>query len=364
MKVVSVSTPIKRSGRVQQVEGLFDVPPSERADLEWEIPDELIELTGSEKFNIGLVVGPSGSGKTTIARDLWPDHYVREFEWPNDRAVVDAIDGPIREVVKALTAVGFGSPPAWLRPFRVLSTGEQFRATVARALIERDAVVLDEFTSVVDRQVAKVGSHAVQKAVRRADKSLIAVTCHYDVIDWLQPDWLYRPDTGEFTRRSLQRRPSVDIQVRRVSREAWSVFRRHHYLSADLHVAAHCVGGFVGDECVAFNAYYKFPHPRAKDIMVSSRTVVLPDWQGLGIGARLTEFVGQLLHDEGYRYRATLAHPALIAARRKSPRWEEIGGPGNAPHNRPSRSKKPKRLIKQHASSRKLATRTFEYVPI
>lgn len=354
---VHVSTPIHRSGRVQQIEGLFDVPPSARADLTWTVPDEVLRLDFD--WNVGLVVGPSGSGKTTVARRLWADEYVEPFEWRGDRAVVDDIDAPIKDTVKMLTAVGFGSPPAWLRPYSVLSTGEQFRATVARALLERDRLVMDEFTSVVDRQVAKVGSHAIQKAVRRSGKHLIAATCHFDVIDWLQPDWLYRPDTGEFTRRCLQRRPSIGLEVRRVSREAWATFRRHHYLSADLHVAARCVGGFVDSECVAFNAYYKFPHPRAKDIMVSSRTVVLPDWQGLGIGARLTEFVGQMLHDEGLRYRATLAHPALIAARRHSERWREV-----AAQNKPSRSRKPKRLNKQHASSRKLATRTFEYVPI
>jgi ABC-type ATPase with predicted acetyltransferase domain len=35
---------------------------------------------------------------------------------------------------------------------------------------------VDEFTSVVDRQVAKVASHTVQKAVRRQSRQLVAVT--------------------------------------------------------------------------------------------------------------------------------------------------------------------------------------------
>ena len=362
---VEVHTEVERTGRVRQVEGMFDVPPAERAELSWEIPDGLVALARGEdhdtpEWSIGLVVGPSGSGKTTIARNLWPDRVFVAFEWPERGAVVDAIDGPIKEVVQALTAVGFGSPPAWLRPYSTLSTGERFRASVARALVEREDPVIDEFTSVVDRQVAQVASHAIQKAVRRRGSRLIAVTCHYDVIEWLQPDWVFRPDHGELEWRRLQPHPKLDLEVRRVSREAWPAFRRHHYLSGDLHVAAKCVGAFTPEqECVAFCAYYRFPHARAKDIMVNHRTVVLPDYQGLGIGGRLDDFVGQMLAGEGDRFRTTLAHPALIHYFKRSPRWELVSG-----GNLPSRSRKPKRLVKQHASSRKLATKTFEYVPL
>ncbi len=69
-------------------------------------------------------------------------------------------------------------------------------------------VVFDEFTSVVDREVAKVGSYAVSKAVRRQPgKQFIAVTCHYDVVDWLEPDWVFCTDTMEFDRKKEAGRP-------------------------------------------------------------------------------------------------------------------------------------------------------------
>ena len=64
----------------------------------------------------------------------------------------------------------------WLRPFHVLSNGEQFRATIARALAEsakgRELVVIDEFTSVVDRTVAQIGSAAIAKTIRRRHVAL------------------------------------------------------------------------------------------------------------------------------------------------------------------------------------------------
>jgi ABC-type ATPase with predicted acetyltransferase domain len=87
-----------------------------------------------------------------------------------------------------------------LRPFRVLSNGEQFRVTIARALAEQpELLVFDEFTSVVDRNVAKVASAAIAKAVRRRKQKFIAVSCHHDIIEWLQPDWIYEPAGDQLT---------------------------------------------------------------------------------------------------------------------------------------------------------------------
>jgi GNAT superfamily N-acetyltransferase/ABC-type uncharacterized transport system YnjBCD ATPase subunit len=357
--MIDLTVPVRRTGRVMQVEGMFDVPPAERQHTQIEPLPAL-----DRPWNVGLIVGPSGAGKSTVARAAWPEQMAGAFDWPDDAAVIDVIPGEgVKDVVGLLTAVGLGSPPAWLRPFRVLSTGEQFRATLARLLAtESDPVVMDEFTSTVDRQVARVGSHAVAKTVRRRGQRFVAVTCHFDVIDWLQPDWVYRPDSVDFEWRRLQRRPDVTLDVYELGRDdaraVWPIFKRHHYLSGDLHVAARAFIACSGAEPIAFNAYYRFPHPKAKNIMVSHRTVVLPDWQGLGIGGRLTEHVGEVLAQRGDRYRATLAHPALIAYRRRSPRWREAKG-----QNTLSKSRKPKRLMKQHMNPRKLATHTFEYVP-
>lgn len=345
---------------------MFDVAPTESTQLEWEPPEDMVRLAAGDaehEWSVGLIVGPSGSGKSTIARHLWPDGYVTAFDWPEDRSVLDAFadDVGVKDVVRLLNAVGFSSPPAWLRPFHVLSTGEQFRVSVARSLSDdryRSLAVMDEFTSTVDRQVAQIGSHAVQKAVRERRQRFIAVTCHFDVIDWLQPDWVYRPDSNDFEWRRLQQHPPIELEVREVGRGAWALFRQHHYLSGNLHVAARCACAFVDGQPVAFQAWYPRPHPKTKNIMAGHRTVVLPDWQGIGIGWRLKDFCAQLLSEQGYRYRTVLSHPVLLAQHAKSPHWKLIPG-----QNAPSKSAKPKRFHKQMSASRKLATRTFEYVP-
>ncbi len=79
---------------------------------------------------------------------------------------------------------------------------------IARALcLDKPLIVFDEFTSVVDREIAKVSALAISKAVRRSNKKFIAVTCHYDVVDWLEPNWVFCTDTMEFSRKKGSGRP-------------------------------------------------------------------------------------------------------------------------------------------------------------
>lgn len=182
----------RESFRVQQVAGMFDVAVAEKAERTFcaEVPGP------DEKWTIGAIVGPSGSGKSTLAREAFGNQLQTAQVWPRDQAMLDGFpkELSVREISAMLTAVGFSTPPAWIRPYAVLSNGEKFRCNLARALLAgQDLVAYDEFTSVVDRTVAKIGSLAVAKAVRRGAgpaKRFVAVTCHYDVLPWLEPDWV------------------------------------------------------------------------------------------------------------------------------------------------------------------------------
>lgn len=144
-------------------------------------------------WNVGLIVGGSGTGKSTIIREIFPDCIVGSFDYVSDSVIDDMPEtGEVNDIFKMFSSVGFGSPTSWLKPYSVLSNGEKMRVDLARALLEdRDTVVFDEFTSVVDREVAKTGSLAVSRAVRRHNKKFVAVSCHYDIVDWLSPDWIY-----------------------------------------------------------------------------------------------------------------------------------------------------------------------------
>jgi ABC-type ATPase with predicted acetyltransferase domain len=156
-----------------------------------------------------VIVGRSGSGKTSIAKQLFPDAYIRNFEYKNKCVLDDFPEGlKTSEITRMLCSVGFASPPDWLKSYDCLSQGEKMRVDIARALcLKQPLVVFDEFTSVVDREIAKISAFAISKAVRRSKKQFIAVTCHYDVVDWLDPDWVLCTDTMEFSRKKEAGRP-------------------------------------------------------------------------------------------------------------------------------------------------------------
>jgi len=321
----TVETKLDRTPRVKQLSGMFDVPAQEKLSHHWkgELPID------ERDWNVGLIVGPSGAGKSSVSRQLFGDE--KTFKWKS-RSIID--DFPkqftIAQIAEICSAVGFNTIPSWMKPFAVLSTGEKFRVDLARRLLEADGdlILVDEFTSVVDRQVAQIGSHAVQKHVRKAGKKFVAVTCHYDVVEWLQPDWMLEPATMTFQWRAPSRRPDLHVDIARVDHAAWKLFAPFHYLTAELHRAAACFVLFVEGKPASFAGVLHRPHPKVDDIKGVSRLVTLPDYQGLGCAMILADQLGAAYKAEGNRLRTYPAHPSLVRSFDRSPRWVLEKKPG------------------------------------
>ena len=372
---IIVQCPVFDSFRVQQVAGMFDVPLSEKVTQRFSV--ELPDLIAEPGWRIGLIVGPSGSGKTTVARRLFGPKLIEHQTWPENRAVVDCFgDRSIREITGLLTAVGFSSPPSWIKPYSVLSGGERFRCDLARglagcvptdppadtvnetAIAEHGAgteiLAFDEFTSVVDRTVAKVGSAAVAKAIRNGKIAcrFVAVTCHYDVTEWLAPDWVLDMSSCVFQRRCL-RRPSIQLDLFRCRSRVWRLFAKHHYLSGSLNPTARCYvaiwEGVPAAFCATLPVIGRRRHWRI------SRIVTLPDYQGIGIGMRMAEAVGDLHRSEGHRFNVTASHPALIAHCRTSPLWRAI-------HVKKNGSRSADKFVPGYRGSAGRAVVSFEYI--
>ena len=180
---------IENTFRVSKIQADFDVKP-EHANEHF-----VGDITLPENWNIGVIVGAFGTGKSTIANALFADQIITGFDYHCASVIDDMPDAPIDDITKMFYSVGFGSVPSWLKPYSVLSNGEKMRVDLARALLERDFVCFDEFTSVVDRNVAQTACIAINKAIKRCNKKFVAISCHYDILQWLQPDWVF--DTNE-----------------------------------------------------------------------------------------------------------------------------------------------------------------------
>ncbi|HUE71612.1 MAG TPA: GNAT family N-acetyltransferase [Pirellulaceae bacterium] len=344
---ITLETKIPDSFRVQQVLGMFDLPERSagRVELAVELPPK------EERWTIGAIVGPSGSGKTTAARAGFGMPSPAPH-WPADRPVIDAFGGlSLRQTLALLSAVGFNSPPAWLRPHNVLSSGEQFRCDLARRLdecgplaprvgghsqSESPTLVLDEFTAHLDRDTARSCSFALQRFLRGAGVApangldrletcptrFVAVTGHDDVIPWLAPDWVLRMPAGKLDRGPFVT-PPLPLRLTRADRSVWAHFRPHHYLSGQLARGATCYVALWSGRPAAFCAVLgQIGHAGRKRI---TRLVTLPQFQGLGIGMRLAEYVCRLEAERGFRVSIATSHPAVIASCRRSPRWKYLG---------------------------------------
>ena len=240
----------------------------------------------------------------------------------SDKPIAAHFTGP-EDASDRFYAVGLNSVPTWSRPYRVLSTGERFRADLARTI--GPGAVVDEYTSVVDRNVAISASHALRRWVdETGTRGLVLATCHRDVLPWLVPDWLIDLDTRAWALRPREclQRPRMVVEIREATRSAWDMFRRYHYLNdGPLHPFARCYIASWDDRPVGFVASIPFPNGHLKRAWRGHRTVVLPDFQGLGIGVRLSDAVADIHVRQGLRYFSRTSHPRMGRYRDASRLW-------------------------------------------
>ena len=349
-KQTPITSYVNNDDIVQKISFGFDYDFEGKSDFfPFEFPEQLKNLD----FQILVITGSSGSGKSVFSKYFGKEE---DVEWDNDKAVVSNFDSA-EDASSRLNAVGLSSIPTWCRPYSVLSIGEQFRANLARRLKSR--CVIDEFTSTVNRETAMSCSASVAKYIRKNNlKGCVFVSCHRDFIDVLCPDYVIDLDTECLydTRRLLRRRFNLQVYETDLKREMWSIFERHHYLSADINISCKMFIAYLNDEPVACCAV--LPQPGVHDANGNAwrihRLVVLPDFQGLGIATKLLEYICDLFAYHGKIVYLRTSHIKLINYMKKSLKWY---GNGKLMHSIPEYG-----LLTGRKINEKRLSASFKYV--
>jgi GNAT superfamily N-acetyltransferase len=269
-----------------------------------------------------LIVGTSGSGKSTILRSLG------EHKTPTvhpDTNVIVNFSTPERGE-ELLLACGLRTIPTWFRPANTLSNGEYHRFEMAVSL-DQDITTIDEFTSVVDRDTAKSLALSIRKFYDRRGTTdpLYIASCHRDIIEWLDPDWVYDTDLQKLdNRRSPFRmgsRPELTLTIRSTTPDYWRYFSKYHYLDTSMSRSVHCYVLLLGDKPIGFHAAIHSTNRDIHSYWRGHRTVILPEFQGMGIGTTFSDAIAQIYVDKGLRYFSKTAHPSFGEHRERSSLW-------------------------------------------
>ena len=203
MGKITLESKIENDNYTQFLYDNYDIQNKEKTVTEVPIPSkEDVDVMEKEDWNILLVCGKSGSGKSTILREIYGD--VKPIEYDYNRCVISQFPRLTEEdTCDLLQSIGLSSVPTWLRKPQELSNGERARLDIAKAIYDANGgvVLLDEYTSVVNRSAAKSMSYALQRYARQKKLKIIIASCHFDIIEWLQPDYIFnlehRDENGE-----------------------------------------------------------------------------------------------------------------------------------------------------------------------
>lgn len=289
-----------------------------------------------EKWNVAVIYGASGSGKTTLAKHLFGEDIFNNILNENE-PIINQLDEDFsyEECANILNGIGLNSVPCWVRPVKTLSNGQKARAEAALLMTQKkELTIIDEWTSVVDRTVAKAMSHCIQKFAKKHNKKIILLSCHYDIIEWIKPDWVIDCNKQEFKLPIsddffFNKREQLEFTIRKVDRNTWKYFSKYHYLSERLPGGKiYCFGLFHGENQIGFQCFANYTPTRkgTTPIYHSNRTVIHPDYNGLGIGIKLIDLTSDFMIKEyGYKIMAKFSSVPVFKAMIKNKNWIYLG---------------------------------------
>ena len=194
MAKITLTSKIVNDKYTQYVYDKYDI--QNREETTTVVPMIKVSELDSFDWQIGVIVGRSGAGKSTILNQLYKDFRpYKEIETDYTKCIVSQFPHMEEaDVCDLLYGIGLSSVPTWLHKPQELSNGERARFEIVKQIAnteEGGVVYIDEYTSVVNRDVATSMSFALQRYIRKHNIKVVIASCHYDIIEWLTPDWVY-----------------------------------------------------------------------------------------------------------------------------------------------------------------------------
>jgi ABC-type lipoprotein export system ATPase subunit/GNAT superfamily N-acetyltransferase len=292
--------------------------------------------------DIVLITG--GSGKSALLKAIKHDlgtaaQDTRDLRINANTPIIDATGKNTTEALELLSRVGLNDAFLFLRAYSELSDGQKHRYHIARlAETPKQWWLLDEFTSTLDRDTAKIVAYNLQKLSRQHGKAVIAATTHTDLLRDLAPDVHVHKRYGkEITIHYYPHAKAHQCSLTRQMRTEQGTFQDYKALSQFHYRTGRCPPPrkiFVlkrrGETCGVI--VYSYPAPMTfgrskvwkgslqrlqREVSVISRVVVHPKYRSIGLGARL---VGKTLAQAG-----TACVEAVAVMARYNPFFERAG---------------------------------------
>ncbi len=288
------------------------------------IVDELTVTLAPGK--IIALAGPSGSGKTTalqlIAQKTRNTIDVNRLNIPTDKSLIDSVAPhmPLNSALELLNACGLGDTAVWLRTGDELSTGQAFRAKLARAIGialqsgQSPLLICDEFCSGLHDRLAAAVSHNLRKLVTRHELTIVVAACSTKLLTDLQPDTTVRftshgqHETTSATPRTKQVSITRKLVIEPGCKADYDAFAADHYRKTDelgfvdkvFRMKERATGDILGVVVYAHGPlelalrnqatnkrFTRKPDLLNREMRILRRLVVHADVRGCGIGAWL-----------------------------------------------------------------------------
>lgn len=277
-----------------------------------------------EQGDIVYITGDSGGGKSVLLRELkqmMNGVSPEDVEIIKDKPIIDTLGENVEEALHLLGFVGLSDAFVCLRYYDQLSDGQKSRYLLAKMLeTKAEALFIDEFCALLDRETAKVVSYSMQKVCRKTNRTLIVATTHNDLVKDLNPSLKITKFFGDVVK--TERIPFEkkecslldEVKIVEGEKKDWLKLAQFHYRSHKINAYSNIYKMVLHDEVIGVIVYGYGPLAlKARNIATNriyirngkqlnremrtiSRVVIAPKYRGIGLSVKIIKDTMPLLN--------------------------------------------------------------------